>query len=54
VSKHAHPSHTHIQVKNLQKQERIKELARLLGGLSLTEQTIAHAREMLEDSAKNL
>jgi DNA repair protein RecN (Recombination protein N) len=54
VSKHAHPPYTHIQVKNLQKQDRIKEIARLLGGLSLTEQTVAHAREMLEDSAKNL
>ena len=52
VSKHAHPPFTHIQVKTLQKQERIKEIARLLGGLSLTEQTVAHAREMLEDSAK--
>jgi DNA repair protein RecN (Recombination protein N) len=50
VSKQAHSSHTRVQVKNLQKQERILELARLLGGISLTEQTVAHAREMLEEA----
>lgn len=52
VSKQTHDSYTKTKIKTLQKQERILELARLLGGLSLTEQTLAHAREMLEEAAK--
>ncbi|MEY3219593.1 MAG: hypothetical protein RIT27_950 [Pseudomonadota bacterium] len=54
VSKHANPPHTHVKIKKLEKPDRIREIARLLGGLSLTEQTLAHAREMLEDSIKSL
>jgi len=32
----------------LQGEEKIEEIARMLGGVKITEQTLAHAREMLE------
>ena len=32
----------------LQAEEKIQEIARMLGGVKITEQTLAHAREMLE------
>ncbi|WP_321322912.1 DNA repair protein RecN [Thiomicrorhabdus sp.] len=62
VASHGH-SHLHIakqtqnnstttQVKQLSSEQRIEELARMIGGLTLTEQTLSHAKEMLE-SAQN-
>jgi DNA repair protein RecN (Recombination protein N) len=57
----ASKAHHHLQVhKNTQKQAtyahlemlsgepRVREIARMLGGLRITDQTLAHAREMLE------
>ncbi|PLW81702.1 DNA repair protein RecN [Kineobactrum sediminis] len=35
----------------LEEQERTREIARMLGGVKITEQSLAHAREMLEDAA---
>ena len=32
----------------LERQQRITELARMLGGLNLTEKTLSHAEEMLD------
>lgn len=38
---------THIEITQLNQQQRIEEIARMLGGVSLTETTRLHAREML-------
>lgn len=42
-------THTHIEPLILD--ERVAEIARMLGGLDITENTLAHAREMLERAA---
>lgn len=47
VSKKVTNEETSSQVQPLKESERTQEIARLLGGLELTEQTLAHAREML-------
>ena len=39
---------THARVVALEPEERVKEIARMLGGLELTESTLAHAREMVD------
>ena len=39
---------TTTTIGRLGKDERVREIARMLGGLELTDQTMAHAREMLE------
>ncbi|ROQ89894.1 DNA repair protein RecN [Desulfosoma caldarium] len=39
---------TQTAMARLSPQERVKELARMLGGVSITEKTLAHAREWLE------
>jgi DNA repair protein RecN (Recombination protein N) len=35
----------------LEPDERVREIARMLGGLELTESTLAHAREMVDKAA---
>ncbi|MBI2486914.1 MAG: DNA repair protein RecN [Deltaproteobacteria bacterium] len=40
---------TRVQVKALDYEERVKELARMLGGLKITEKTVEAAREMLKE-----
>ena len=40
--------HTQTQVTPLDPQQRVEELARMLGGMTLTEQTRKHAQEMLQ------
>ena len=40
-------SHTNTQVITLNKEQRIQELARILGGIKMTAQTLAHARSLL-------
>jgi len=58
VASHGH-NHLHIakqtqgdvtttQVNRLEPEQRVEELARMLGGLTLTEQTLNHAKEMLD------
>jgi DNA repair protein RecN (Recombination protein N) len=42
---------THAHVVALEPDERVKEIARMLGGLELTENTLAHAREMVDKAA---
>jgi DNA repair protein RecN (Recombination protein N) len=37
------------RIKRLSKEERIEELARMLGGIKITDKTRAYAREILED-----
>jgi DNA repair protein RecN (Recombination protein N) len=44
---------TESTVSPLNKQERIAEVARMLGGVKMTEHTLNHAEEMLELGAKN-
>lgn len=39
---------THTQVYVLDKKAKIQEIARMLGGVKITEQTLAHAKEMVE------
>ncbi|MDH5446138.1 MAG: DNA repair protein RecN [Gammaproteobacteria bacterium] len=48
VSKHVDGNLTITQIQPLQIEQRVDELARMLGGLEITEQTISHAREMIE------
>lgn len=48
VSKFTRASETFSTVETLDADERVREVARMLGGVDLTEQTIAHATEMVE------
>ncbi len=47
VSKRSQDGITDSEVKALSSEEKIKEVARMLGGIKLTRQTLAHAEEML-------
>jgi len=49
VSKHTEKGRTVTRVKRLSDAERIEELARMMGGVKITEKTRAYAREMLEE-----
>ncbi|MDS4031260.1 MAG: DNA repair protein RecN [Candidatus Contendobacter sp.] len=42
---------THTQVVALEADERVREIARMLGGLAVTENTLAHAQEMVDQAA---
>ena len=48
VSKQADKQSTTTDVAPIQDQARVEEIARMLGGLEITEQTRSHAREMIE------
>lgn len=48
VEKYSRDNHTETQMKALSNQDRVKELARLLGGSKITQNTLANAQEMLE------
>lgn len=50
VLKSEHKNQTITQIKLLNKQERIDEIARMIGGLKITNQTLAHASELLEEA----
>ena len=43
---------TYVEVKRLSDEERLEEVARMLGGLKITGKTIDHAREMLREAGK--
>ena len=47
VNKSTHAETTLTQIIHLNKDDRVEEIARMLGGLKITDQTRAHAREML-------
>lgn len=47
VSKQSENDQTDSKMTLLNKEEKVAEIARMLGGLKLTDQTLAHAREML-------
>ena len=51
VEKQTDGTTTHTQVVLLEPDERVTEIARMLGGLELTENTLAHAREMVDNAA---
>jgi len=48
VSKTVQAQHTHTCIKQLTLEERIEEIARMLGGLEITAHTLVHAQEMLQ------
>jgi DNA repair protein RecN (Recombination protein N) len=48
VSKNVLQETTYANIKQLDDQQRIEEIARMLGGIEITPQTLAHAQEMLE------
>lgn len=50
VAKAKSENHTETQIKKLSQEERVQEIARMLGGVKLTEATFNHAREMLTAS----
>ena len=47
VSKQSSDQATRTRVEQLQEDRRVEEIARMLGGVEVTERTRAHAREML-------
>lgn len=47
IAKESDGVQTHSDVRFLNKKERTQEIARMLGGVKVTEQTLAHAAEML-------
>ncbi len=52
VSKHVLEETTYANIKTLDYQQRIEEIARMLGGVEITSQTLAHAEEMLEHASQ--
>jgi DNA repair protein RecN (Recombination protein N) len=48
VNKIINQQNTHTDVKVLDNQQRVEEIARMLGGIEITSQTLAHAEEMLQ------
>jgi len=53
ISKQTQNDQTTTQVVALENNERIQELARMLGGMKITEQTLKHAEEMLQTAQSN-
>ena len=51
VNKTSNKNITSTSVTLLSKQQRIEEIARMLGGVNITDQTRSHAKEMIEQSA---
>jgi len=49
IKKHVSNDRTHTTIRPINHEERIQEIARMLGGETITEKTIAHARETLMD-----
>ena len=52
VSKKTQGGRTFVEVTRLNQGERLEEIARMLGGLKITEKTLDHAREMLKNALK--
>ncbi len=53
VSKVSDTDTTISQIRELEEEQRIEELARMLGGIEITEQTLSHAREMFRMGMNN-
>jgi DNA repair protein RecN (Recombination protein N) len=54
VAKNQTAAITSSTVRRLNTEERINEVARMLGGITITENTLAHAREMLQTIDKHI
>ncbi len=52
VSKRIQEGRTVVEVNHLQGENREQEIARMLGGVKITEKTLDHAREMLKNALK--
>ena len=52
VSKSFEKQQTRFAITPMDKEDREKEIARMLGGIRITEKTLAHAREMLRQAAR--
>ncbi len=50
ISKHVSDGRTRTNIRPLDSEERVAEIARMLGGERITEATLSHARELLENS----
>ena len=50
ISKHVRSGRTRTAITPLGEKERVEEIARMLGGVKITEATRSHARELLENS----
>ncbi len=50
VNKTINQQSTHAYINVLDNQQRVEEIARMLGGIEITSQTLAHAQEMLQRS----
>ncbi len=48
VNKSTEKNQTRTEIKLLKNEEKIQEIARMIGGVKITKQTLAHAKEMLE------
>jgi DNA repair protein RecN (Recombination protein N) len=48
VQKRSQRRQTHTDLRNLSGEGRVEEIARMLGGVTITDQALAHARQMLE------
>jgi DNA repair protein RecN (Recombination protein N) len=53
IAKHVDNDRTHTVIRPIDKEERINEIARMLGGEIITEKTLAHAREILADTLES-
>ncbi len=49
ISKQVKKGRTHTMIKPIRQEERVHEIARMLGGLEITQTTLDHAREMLKN-----
>ncbi|WP_286236675.1 DNA repair protein RecN [Neptuniibacter halophilus] len=47
VSKRSDKTQTHTRINQLDNESRVQEVARMLGGIDITERSVEHAREML-------
>jgi len=50
IAKHVSKGRTRTTIKPIHTEERIHEIARMLGGVTITPTTLEHAREMLQGS----
>lgn len=51
VNKFTEKNQTRTQINQLNGEEKIQEIARMIGGMKITKQTLAHAKELLELSS---
>ncbi len=52
VAKRESGRRTFVEVRELTAEERTEEIARMLGGVRITDKTLEHAREMLKNARK--